>query len=93
MANIYEGSDPTLDLLDLMTYSATSYPDTMHFDQGMREPDRDQFLHAVIKEVNDHIDRNHRQLVPGSSVPQGMKVLPSVWSLKRKRDIETRQMF
>ena len=72
--------------------AATSNPDTIYFDQGIQEPDSEQFVHAVIKEMNDLISRKHWELVPGSSVPKEVKILQSKWSLKRKRDIKTRQV-
>ena len=90
---IFEDEDPTTELDHPLIFSATSNPDTMYFDEGMKQPDREQFLHAVVKEVNDHITRKHWKLIPRSQVPKGVKVLPSVWSLKRKREIKTRQVY
>lgn len=43
---------PTSKLDYPLAFSAKSNPDTMYFDEGMRQPDREQFLHAVVKEVN-----------------------------------------
>ena len=76
-----------------LNVTATSNPDTMYFDQGMREPDSDQFVHTVIKELNDHISHKHWELVPRSEVPKHIKIIPSAWSLKRKRDIKTRKVY
>ena len=67
----------------------SSDPDTMTLDQAMKEPDRDKFLEAMSKELNDHIDRQHWKIVPLSSVPlyKGKRhALPMVWAMKRKRD-------
>ena len=95
---VYEERDDTAIFDDPMQFhpvamAATSNPDTMYFDQGMRQPDSEQFVHAVIKEVNDHISRKHWELVPRSAVPKDVAILPSVWSLKRKRDIKSRQVY
>jgi hypothetical protein len=46
-----------------------------------------------VKEVNNHIISKHRVLLPMSQVPKGVKVLDSVWSMKRKRDIKTRNIY
>ncbi len=65
-------------------YLAKTDEDTMYFDQAMAAPDRDEFIQAVVKEVNAHIERKHWELVPRSEVPEGTKVLDAVWSMKRK---------
>ena len=59
----------------------------------MKAPDRKEFIKACVKEVNDHIDRKHWELIPRSEVPEGVKVLPAVWSMKCKRDIKTREVY
>ena len=62
---------------DPISYIAKTDMDTIH----------------VIKEVNDHIQRGHWELVPVSSVPKGQKLLDPVWSMKRKRHILTRKVY
>ena len=47
----------------------------------------------MIKEVEDHVQRKHWELIPISQVPKGTKVLDSVWAMKRKRDIITRKVY
>jgi hypothetical protein len=69
-----------------------SDPDTMYFHEAVKQPDREEFIKAIIKEINDHIDRNHWVLVPRNKVPKGTKILASVWAMKRKRDLVTRQI-
>ena len=66
---------------------------TQYFDQAMRQPDKDEFVKAIVQEVNAHIDCNHWELIPRSQVPKGNDILPAVWSMKRKRDIKTRQVY
>jgi hypothetical protein len=65
---------------------ASSDPDTMHLDDALRQPDRDKFIEAMSKELNDHISRKHWKIVPLRSVPKHKHVIPMVWSMKRKRD-------
>jgi hypothetical protein len=67
--------------------------DTMYYDKSMRAPDKQSFVEAIFKEVNDHITSNHLVLISRSQVPKGIKVLDSVWSMKRKRDIKTRKVY
>jgi len=78
---------------DPISYLAKTDADTMYLQQALQQEDRDQFIHAVIKEVNHHIQRGHWELVPVSSVPKGEKVLDAVWSVKRKRHILTRKVY
>jgi histone deacetylase 1/2 len=59
----------------------------------MRQPDRENLIQAVIKELNDHIERKHWELILREDVPDGTKVLDSVWSIKRKREIATGKVY
>ena len=81
------------DMKDPIGFKASTDPDTMYYHQAMKAPDKEQFISAIVKEINDHITNNHWQLVPKSEVPAGTKVLDSVWSMKRKRDIRTREVY
>ena len=38
-------------------------PDTMTLKQALQEPDSNEFLKAMEKEVEDHVSRNHWKLV------------------------------
>ena len=76
-----------------MAYSASTDPDTMYMEQAMLQPDRKQFLKAMADEVNAHTQNGHWKLILRSEVPPGVKVLPSVWAMKRKRRIATREVY
>jgi hypothetical protein len=56
-------------------------------------PDRDEFVKAIVKEMNEHIVSKNWELVPRREVPSGIKVLDSVCAMKRKRDILTRKVL
>ena len=58
----------------------------------MRATDKKNFVHAMVKEVEDHVKRKHWEIIPISSVPKGHKVLDMVWAFKRKRDIATQRI-
>jgi hypothetical protein len=49
-------------------------PDTMYFHQAMQQPDRGEFIKAIVQEVNDHISNKHWVLVPQEKVPKGTKI-------------------
>jgi hypothetical protein len=80
------------DMKDPVAFMSAKDEDTMYFDQAMKAPDKQNFVEAIVKEVNDHITSKHWILIPRSKVPEGVKVLDSVWSMKRKRDIKTRKV-
>jgi hypothetical protein len=81
------------DMRDPLAFMSSTDEDTMYYDQAMWAPDKQNFIEAIVKEVNDHITSKHWILIPMSQVPKGVKVLDSVWSMKRKRDIKTRQVY
>ena len=64
-------------------------PDTMYYHKAMREPDRNQFLQAMDKEVNTQIESDVIHLIDKEQVPLGIKVFTVVWALRRKRKILT----
>ena len=74
---------------DPISFKATSDPDTMYWHQAMKQPDADKFLQAAAKEFNSHHENNHWTMIERDQVPKGCNVLPSVWAMKRKRDIAT----
>ncbi len=56
----------------------------MYLHQVLHQPDAREFMEAVIKEVNGHIDNNQWKLIPRTEVPEGTEVVPSVWAMQRK---------
>jgi hypothetical protein len=76
----------------LMAYKASTDPDMMYMHQAMKEPDRDHFIEAMQKEVRDESKNGNFSVIHKSKVPKGTTMLPSIWQMKRKRDIRTRQV-
>jgi hypothetical protein len=62
-----------------------SDPDTMTFEQAMRQPDREKFIEAMVKELDDHTNNGHWEIVHHSAAKNNKPIL-AVWSMKRKRD-------
>jgi hypothetical protein len=85
--------DSHLDLQDCMRHPimflAEMMGEIMYLHQALRQPDAREFVEAVIKEVNGHIDNNHWKLIPHTEVPEGTEVVPSVWAMQRKQDLTT----
>jgi hypothetical protein len=72
---------------------ATSDPDTMYYHEAMKEPDAHKFCTAMTKEVDDQTNKQHWEIVRRDQLPVGVKVLPAVWSMKRKCRIATQEMY
>jgi hypothetical protein len=72
-----------LDLQDCMrhpiAFLAEMMGDIMYPHQALHQADAREFVEAVIKEVNGHINNDHWRLIPRTKVPEGTEVVPSVW--------------
>jgi hypothetical protein len=76
----------------LMAFKATSDPDTMYLHEAMKEPDKKEFLVAMQKEVTDQAKNSNFTITHWSQVPKKATILPTVWQMKQKRNIRTRQV-
>jgi len=63
--------------------------DRMHLHQAMKQPDRAKFLKAMEEEVSTHEKSGHWKIIPISAVPDGERILDSVWAIRRKMCIGT----
>ena len=64
-------------------------PDTMTLKEALKQPDAEEFLKAMAKEVEDHVRREHWKIMTVSEmIASGHKGEPimGVWSMKRKRN-------
>jgi hypothetical protein len=78
---------------DPMAFSAISDPDTMDWHQAMQEPDRAQILWGARTEVKSHVNNKHVVLTERKHLPARTKVLASVWWMKRKQRILSREIY
>ncbi len=74
-------------------YLAKTNEDTMHFNQEMAAPDHKEFIQAVVHKVNAHIKCKHWELIPREQVPEGTKVLDSIWLMKCKYNILMQEAY
>ncbi len=83
--------DAHLQLQKLMrnpiAFHAEMMGDIMYLQQVLKQPDAKEFVQAVIKEVNRHVDSNNLMFQKQSNVPEDIQIVPLVWSLQRKRDL------
>jgi hypothetical protein len=85
--------DSHLNLQDCMCHPimffAEMMRDIMYLHQLLCQPDAREFVEAVIKGVNGHINNNHWKLIPRTKVPEGTEVVPLVLAMQRKQDLTT----
>ena len=80
-------------LAEPIFYAASSDPDILYLHEAMKAPDRAQFIKAMERKIKGHEESNHWVLVPKHQVPKGTKVLDAVWSMRRKRCIESQEIY
>ena len=54
------------------------------FKEMLEQSDRDQFVEATTKEINDHTKRKHWEIVLRSYTPKAIKPIMEIWSFKTK---------
>jgi hypothetical protein len=63
-----------------IAFHAEMMGDVMYLQQALKQPNVKDFVQAVIKEVNGHVDSNNWMLQKQSNVPEDVKIVPSEWS-------------
>jgi hypothetical protein len=64
-----------------IAFHAEMMGDIMYLQQALRQPNEKEFVQAVIKEANGHLDCNNWTLRKQSEVPTDVQIAPSVWAL------------
>ena len=59
----------------------------------MKAPDRTQFVKSMERKIKGHEEGNHWVLIPKHQFPKGTRVLDAVWSMQRKRHIESQEIY
>jgi len=83
----YKDADP------LLAYKAKADPDTMYLHEALKQPDKVNFIRAMVEEIEGQQQNGNWEVVPRRRVPQGVPVLPAVWAMRRKRRIATREVY
>ncbi len=88
--------DAHLDLQERMrnpiAFHTKMMGDIMYLQKALRQPDAKEIVQAVVKEVNGHVDSNNWTLKKRDEVPDDAQIVPSVWSMRRKRNLTTNQV-
>ena len=80
-------------LEDPIAFAALSNPDILYWDQAMKARDRDKFIEAVGKELDGHEKMGNCEPILLSDLPKGTKLIDMVWSMRRKRRINTQEVY
>jgi hypothetical protein len=75
-----------------IAFHAEMMGDIMYLQQALRQHDAKEFVQAVVKEINGHVDCDNWTLKKRSKVPDDVQIVPSVWSMRRKRDLTTNEI-
>jgi hypothetical protein len=62
-------------------FHAEMMGDITYLQHSLKQPNAKEFVQAVIKEVNGHVDSNNWMLQKQSKVPEDVQIVPSGWSL------------
>ena len=72
-----------------VAYANKDIGNIIYYHEAVNQPDTIEFAKAIIKEINGHVDNDDWELVHKNTVPEGVNLVPSVWSMRRKRDLVT----
>ncbi len=75
-----------------IAFQAEMMGDIMYLHQLLKQTDASQFVDAVVREINSHVENKHWKLVKRDSVPNDVQIVPSVWSLQRKHNLTTNEI-
>jgi hypothetical protein len=59
-----------------IAFHAEMMGDIMYLQQALRQPDAKEFMKAVVKEINGHVDNKNWELVPRDTVPAEAQIVP-----------------
>jgi len=71
----------------LIAFHAEMMGDIMYIHQALEQHDAIEFIKAVIREVDGHVDNGNWILAQHDQVPPDAVIVPAVWAMRRKRDL------
>ena len=80
-------------LEDPIAFAVSCNPDILYWDQEMKAHDRDKFIEAVGIELVGHEKMGNYEPIPICNLPKGTKLIDMVWSRRRKRHINTQEVY
>ena len=80
---LYDGT--MNEIHNMMYHTDISSNECFTFKQAMKQDDKLSFVEAMEKEINDHEQRGHWEIVHRDTLPTKAKPIKAIWSFKRKR--------
>ena len=71
-------------ILHHVYYAAKEANESYTFKEMLNQEDRESFVEAIQKEIDDHTKREHWEIILRSEMPKDMKTIMAIWSFKRK---------
>ncbi len=68
-----------------MAQTSAASNETYTYKQAMHKKDYQEFVKAMVKEVDDHKNRNHWTILNRRDMPPDAKTIMAIWSFKQKR--------
>ena len=76
-----------------LAFAATTNPDTLYAHKAMKAPDRQTFIDAMEAELFQHETRGNFVPMKKEDIPPGNKLIDMVWSMRRKRRVNTQEIY
>ena len=80
-------------MMNPIAFAASMNNDTMYLGDALKAPDSDKFRAAMRDEIDAHTNHGHWKVVSKTTVPKGTRILDAVWSMKRKRRLDTQEVY
>ena len=64
-----------------VAYTSKDVGNIMYYHEAVNQPDAIEFVKAIIKEINGHVDNGDWELVHRNTVPEGVNLVLLVWSM------------
>ncbi len=77
--------DGTINCFSTIAQTSIALNETFTYKQAMKEKDFNDFVLAMVHEVDDHEKRGHWTIIQHCDMPANSKTILSIWSFKRKR--------
>jgi hypothetical protein len=76
-----------IDYLSPLAIAASSDPDVLYYHKAMLATDRENFIKAMQDEIDGQTENGNWEIVRREDVPEGARILPAEWAMRRKRRI------
>jgi Reverse transcriptase (RNA-dependent DNA polymerase) len=61
----------------------------MYYHEILQQNDKNDFMDAMKSEINNHTSKRHWESIKITNIKNNVRILPCVWSMRRKKDLIT----